>query len=255
MYSVSICHLHNSANLRYDDSSYNGNDNLMDHYLISTMYFDCTHPSIADFAYKVLGDEQRDEIETAVLLYIAVRDGTSYNPYVFSTDVDTLSASYCLQSTDSYCIPKAVLLGTLARYKGIPSRLGLADVKNHISSHRLTDMLKTNIFVMHGYIELYLDGKWVKATPAFDAKLCKRIGVNVLEFDGLNDSVFQQYNLDGREEIEYVADHGTFEDVPRDFIFESLARAYPHLNNDEALQRFHQQKLLADLKKEKLLNS
>jgi len=222
----------------------------MKQYLSATQYFDFTSNKVQQFADKILGNETRSDIEMAVLLYNAVRDETSYNPYVFSTKSNSLSASYCLDSTESYCIPKAVLLGTLARYKGIPSRLGLADVKNHISSRRLTEILRTNIFVMHGYIELYLSGKWVKATPAYDASLCQRIGVSVLEFDGKNDSIFQQYNLDGREEIEYVKHHGSFADVPFKYIIECIASAYPHLADDTAMQEFQEHRLLVDLKQE-----
>ena len=47
----------------------------------------------------------------------------------------------------------------------------------------------TDLFVFHGYTELYLDGKWVKATPAFNLSLCTKFRVKPLEFDGRADSI------------------------------------------------------------------
>ena len=36
---------------------------------------------------------------------------------------------------------------------------------------------------------LYLEGKWVKATPAFNIEMCTRFGVKPLEFNGVDDSL------------------------------------------------------------------
>ena len=128
------------------------------------------------------------------------------------------------------------MLGALARLNGIPSRLGLADVKNHLSSQALIDWLRSDIFVMHGYIELFLDGKWVKATPAFDKYLCEKMDVLPLEFNGKDDSIFHEFNGEGERHMEYINDHGVFDDVPFDFIVRSVMTAYPHLV-EEALNK------------------
>jgi len=200
----------------------------MQDYLSETEYFDFNHPDVQAYAQQVLQGET-DPVKQAVKLYYAVRDDIAYNPYVFSLDPNTLKASYCLREQVSYCIPKAVLLGALARAVGIPSRLGLADIKNHIASPQLIEYLRSEIFVMHGLTELYLNGKWVKATPAFNLALCEKLDVAALEFDGKTDSVFQEYNLDGSRHIEYVNDHGSFSDVPLWLLQKSVAEAYPHL--------------------------
>ena len=202
----------------------------MQKYLAPTDFFDYEHPSVQAWAHGVIGQEQ-DPVQQAIRLYKATRDGIRYNPYVFRPDPVTLSASYCLESGESYCIPKAVLLGAACRSIGIPSRLGLAGVKNHISSQQLIDHLRSDVFVMHGFIELYLNCKWVKATPAFNADLCARMGVAPLEFNGREDSIFHEYGTDGSRHMEYLVDHGTFADLPMDFIVESVTRAYPHLVN------------------------
>ena len=158
-----------------------------------------------------------------------MRDGLKYNPYVFNTNPETLTASFCAESKESYCVPKAILLGALARLNGIPARLGLADVKNHLSSPALIEWLKSDLFVMHGYIELYLDGKWVKATPAFNERLCRAMKVAPLEFNGMDDSIFHEYTGEGEKHMEYVNDHGVFDDLPVAFIMDKLEVAYPHL--------------------------
>ncbi|MCP4413338.1 MAG: transglutaminase domain-containing protein [Gammaproteobacteria bacterium] len=219
----------------------------MNKYLKETYFFDYTNPEIKAFADKVVPEKNLGDVEVAVRLYYAVRDGTHYNPYIFSLVPETLTASYCLKSSQSYCIPKSGLLVALARYKGIPARLGLADVKNHISSQKLIEYLKNDIFVMHGYAELYLDGHWVKATPVFDARLCEKIEVETLEFDGRKNALFQQYNLAGKRAMEYVSDYGCFDDIPIDFISNSAKKAYPHLFHEEVLNEFHQHSLDEDL--------
>ncbi|WP_396587049.1 transglutaminase family protein [Bermanella sp. R86510] len=204
---------------------------VMQSYLEATEFFDFNHPEVQQLSAQVVNPEMGDK-EKAVALYYAVRDGVKYNPYVFSDQAKSLSASYCLEHKESYCIPKAVLLGAVCRLNGIPSRLGLADVKNHLSSEALIKWLRSDVFVMHGYIELYINGRWVKATPAFDKTLCERMGVAPLEFNGEEDSVFHEFNGDGHRAMEYLADHGQFDDVPFDFIVQSVVKAYPHLTQD-----------------------
>ena len=197
-------------------------------YLKSTQYFDYNAPIVREFAEEN-SNSQDTPTKMAVDLYIASRDKIRYNPYTFSRLEEHMSASYTLEHKQAYCIPKAVVLGALARYRGIPSRLGLADVTNHLSDEKLIKHLRSEIFVMHGFIELYLEGKWVKATPAFNATLCEHLGVAPLEFNGKEDSIFQEFDHDGKKFMEYLKDHGTFDDVPMDFIRSSLQAAYPHL--------------------------
>lgn len=206
----------------------------LDQYLVATQFYDFDKPPVKQWADQVLDGVSGDPVAIAKALYLAARDDISYNPYTFSSDSGTLSASHVLDARESYCIPKAVLLGAAARYKGIPARLGLADVKNHLSSPRLIEFLRSDIFRMHGYIELYLNGRWVKATPAFNKRLCRIMKVEPLAFDGINDSIFQAFTDDGAQHMEYVNEHGTFADVPYDFIMEGIQSAYPHLFNQQA---------------------
>lgn len=209
-------------------------ETLMPEYLEPGRFIDSDHPALVEFAEKFRG-ASRDPREQAVNLYYAVRDEIRYNPYVFSRDVETLKASHALQAGESYCVPKANLLAACARHCGIAARIGLADVRNHLATPRLLAMLRSEVFAMHGYTELYLEGRWVKATPAFNLALCQLLKVTPLEFDGIHDSVFQPYNEQGQRHMEYVREHGHFTDVPVQLFFGHLQQCYPHLFSDDAL--------------------
>ena len=191
-------------------------------------FIDSDHPLVIDFAERWRG-ASRDLREQAVNLYRAVRDEIRYNPYVFSADHDTLKASHALAAGESYCVPKALLLAACARHCGIPARIGLADVRNHLSTPRLIEMLRSEVFAMHGYTELFLEGRWVKATPAFNLALCRMFKVAPLEFDGRTDSVFHPFNAKGERYMEYLVDHGQFDDLPVELFFAHLRQCYPHL--------------------------
>lgn len=198
-------------------------------------FIDSDHPLVIDFAERWRG-ASRDLREQAVNLYRAVRDEIRYNPYVFSADHQTLKASHALAAGESYCVPKALLLAACARHCGIPARIGLADVRNHLSTPRLIEMLRSEVFAMHGYTELFLEGRWVKATPAFNLALCRMFKVAPLEFDGRTDSVFHPFNAKGERYMEYLVDHGQFEDLPEQLFFDHLRGCYPHLFESGALQ-------------------
>ncbi len=203
----------------------------MNAYLSPSRFIDSDHPAVVEFAVKHRGTSA-DLSDQAVSLYYAVREAIRYNPYTFSRDPETLNASYALSVRESYCVPKATSLAACARHCGIPARIGLADVRNHLSTPRLIALLKSDVFAMHGYTELYLNGRWVKATPAFNAQLCELFDVPPLAFDGINDSVFHPFNRQGQRSMEYVVDHGQFTDVPEAFFFSHLQKCYPHLFDD-----------------------
>ena len=206
----------------------------MDEYLQPGQFIDSDHPEVIAFAERNRG-ASADLREQAVSLYYAVRDQVRYNPYTFSRDPQTLKASHALSAGESYCVPKALLLAACARHCGIPARIGLADVRNHLATPRLLALLRSEVFAMHGYTELYLAGRWVKATPAFNLALCRVFKVEPLAFDGLNDSVFHPCNQQGERYMEYLQDHGQFAELPLELFFSHLAACYPHFFNGEAL--------------------
>jgi len=101
-----------------------------------------------------------------------------------------------------------------------------ADVRNHLATQQLLEFLGSDLFVYHGFTEFYLNGKWCKATPAFNLQLCKKHKVIPLEFDGCNDSIFHPYNIDKKQFMEYVADHGIYADIPVDKIVAAWKATY-----------------------------
>jgi transglutaminase-like putative cysteine protease len=203
-------------------------ENDMDEYLRPGAYIDSDHPSVVEFAARMAGDAD-DKLDRALALYAAVRDGIRYDPYIDYGDAANFRASGVLAAGQGFCIGKAALLAACCRAVGIPARVGYADVRNHMTSRRLHALIQTDVFLWHSYAELHLAGKWVKATPAFDAALCARIGIPPLEFDGASDSLFQPCDPDGRRRMQYLAYRGAFADVPFERIQSEFHARYPGL--------------------------
>ncbi len=168
-------------------------------------------------------------MDKAVALYYAVRDGIRYDPYYIDLRPGAMRASAVLKRGSGFCVAKAVVLAAAARTHGIASRLGFADVRNHLTTERMRRAMRTDLFVFHGYAELLVEGRWVKATPAFNISLCERFDVTPLEFDGRRDSLFQQYDREGNRHMEYVRDRGHFSDLPLDEMLEAFEEHYPWL--------------------------
>tara|TARA_B110000008_G_scaffold116240_1_gene119019 strand:- start:15806 stop:16489 length:684 start_codon:yes stop_codon:yes gene_type:complete len=193
-----------------------------------TDFIDSDNDAIIHFTNRVIGTEQ-DPKQQAIKLYYAVRDDIRYDPYQIQFTPQGLKASTTLAQGYGYCVAKAVLLAAVGRAAGIPSRVGFSDVKNHLSSEKLKKIMQSDIFVWHGYTEFYLDDTWVKATPAFNKLLCDKAGIKPLEFDGVNDSVFHEFDQAGNQHMEYLYEHGHFDDLPFDEIVNAYKQHYPLL--------------------------
>ncbi len=204
-------------------------------YLAPGKYIDSNHPNVVAFAHEHTQAAQTPT-EKAIALYLAIRDGFRYDPYTINLKEEGMTASNLLERDYGYCVEKANLLAACARVVGVPSRLGFANVRNHIGVERYTKVLRTDVLVFHGYTDLYLNGQWVKATPAFNKELCARYQVAPLAFNGTEDSIFQEFTDDGQQYMEYLHDYGVFADVPRELFIEQLAKHYPHLFNQQVLK-------------------
>jgi transglutaminase-like putative cysteine protease len=195
-------------------------------YLAPTPVIDSDHPVVVRYAARALEDAGDSTISQAVRLYYAVRDGIWYDPYLPFYRPEHYRASHVIELGRAFCIGKAALLCALARARNIPARLGFADVRNHLATRQFIDFLGSDIFVFHGYTELFLNDHWVKATPAFNVELCKKHGVAPLEFNGIDDSIFHPYSRDNQRFMEYLRDHGIFADVPVDRILTAMQQTY-----------------------------
>jgi transglutaminase-like putative cysteine protease len=196
-------------------------------YLEPARYIDSAHAAVVDFSRK--NSSGKNQTERAVSLYYAVRDGIRYNPFLDFSQEESYRASQCIAAGEGFCVGKAALLAACARADGIPARVGFADVKNHLTTPALRERMGTDLFVYHGYTELLLDGKWVKATPAFNVELCRRFRVKPLEFDGRADSIFHPFDEEDRRHMEYLRDRGSHADVPVAEIMQAFREAYPVL--------------------------
>lgn len=193
--------------------------------LASTALIDSDHPDVSAFAREHgVGESARAR---AVALHDAVRDGFRYDPYQVDLSIDGMRASAVITRRMGWCVPKAALLAAACRAIGIPARLGYADVRNHLSTERMRRTMRTDLFVWHGYTDIWLDGGWRKATPAFNKELCERFGLLPLAFNGRDDSIYHPYDRAGNRHMEYVFHRGSFDDMPLDRIVADFRRLYP----------------------------
>jgi transglutaminase-like putative cysteine protease len=203
-------------------------------YLQPTRFIDSDHPTVIAFSQAATGDAGRD-MDRAIRIFYAVRDQIKYDPYCLDLSRDKFKASVILGKKTGYCVEKALLLAAAARSLGIPGRLRFADVRNHLTTARLKEIMKTDLFIYHGYTEMFLKGRWVKATPTFNLSLCERFGVKPLDFDGEHDAIFHEFDRKGNRHMEYVHDHGPFADLPYDLIMDTFRKHYPiYFTQDES---------------------
>jgi transglutaminase-like putative cysteine protease len=200
----------------------------MDEYRRPTYFIESDNRTVIEFA-ESRSSGAGDDTGRAVKLFYAVRDEVRYNPYRYSFDRDQYRAGLCLERMDGFCIQKAILLAAVSRAAGVPCRLGFANVVNHLATARMKELMRTDLFVFHGYNEFFLKGRWVKATPAFNIALCEKFGTLPLEFDGEHDSVFHPFDRSGQRHMEYVHDYGPFADFPFRMMIDESLKYYPHL--------------------------
>ncbi len=189
------------------------------------------HPAVQALAAELTDDSQSD-LEKALALYYRVRDRIRYNPYAIAMTRETLAASHTLEVGEAWCVPKAALLAALCRAAGIPARLGFADVRNHLSTERMRQSMDTDVFYYHGYTSIFLEGKWVKATPAFNIELCEKFGLHPLEFNGREDSLYHEFDRAGNKHMEYLNDRGEYADIPLKDMLAAFEEHYPNLMED-----------------------
>lgn len=200
-------------------------------------YADSDHPAVREVAATAAGTAA----ERARALYYEVRDSIAYSTLPvgragsmgdYLRDPETYRASSVLAAGSGYCVSKAVLYTALCRAAGIPAKIAFADVRNHhITGWRLRKTLGTNLFAWHGYSEILLGDRWVTVTLMFNASLCDRLGVAPVEFDGESDALLQPFDRKGRRFFGYGTRHGSFHDVPAEFLTREMPRRYPGLDD------------------------
>jgi len=201
-------------------------------YLLPTPFLNFDHASVREFVEKHRGDG--DITQQAINLYYGVRDKISYNPHHINLTLIGLCASSCIESKRGWCVNKAVVYAACCRAIGVPAVLGYADVKNHITTEKLRKNMGSDIFYWHSYAMIFLNNRWVKATPAFNQRLCHRFGIIAADFNGVDDSIFMPFNQAGDKHMEYLNNRGEFSDLPLVKILETYQEKYPNLLNNGA---------------------
>ncbi|MFG2605978.1 transglutaminase family protein [Streptomyces sp. NPDC048514] len=208
--------------------------------LAPTEFLDHTSPVVRAFVEQVLpagdvpeGEGVDDDAErarrNAVALYYAVRDTIPYEVYGADLTRTGLSASGVLDRGYGFCVHKSILYAAAVRSVGVPSRLYYGDVRNHLASPRLRELVGGDVFRFHSLAVVRLGGRWVKATPVFNKMLCKLYGIKPLEFDGRSDSLYHPFDEQNRRHMEFLHVHGEFDDVPYDLVYEGIRTAHPRL--------------------------
>jgi len=202
--------------------------------LAATALIDSDHPAVIAFAREhARGASPR---ERAVALHYAVRDGFRYDPYRIDLSTAGMRASAVIERGHGWCVPKAALLAAACRAAGIPARVGYADVRNHLSTERMRQSMQTDVFYWHGYTSILIDGHWLKSTPAFNIELTERFGLLPLDWDGTSDSIYHPFDARGQRHMEYLRDHGSFDDMPLARIRVDFARHYAFVEQGAMVQ-------------------
>lgn len=198
-----------------------------------THFLDHDAPEVREFVRHALPADVVSPIDKAVKLYYAVRDGVLYDIYGADLSREGLRASSIAQRGKGFCIHKSILYAAAVRSVGIPSGLVLTDVRNHLASERLKRLVGGDIFHFHCLTTVYLNSRWVKATPVFNKALCRLYGIATLEFDGARDSIHHPYDEQGRKHMEFVRTHGVFLEFPYETVIAGLTGSSPQLFRGE----------------------
>jgi transglutaminase-like putative cysteine protease len=199
-------------------------------FLAPTRFVDSSSSEVREFVASSLeGAGDLSQTDKAIRLFDAVRDRIRYNPFDIGTTADEYRASRIVRKPTNYCVPKAILLTAALRAAGIPAAVGFADVRNHLNSPKLAELMGTDLFIYHGYVAVWLDGRQFKVTPAFNTEMCVRFGVRQLVFDGESDALFHEFDANSQRHMQYVNDRGWFADPPIEQLLQDFRATYPKL--------------------------
>jgi transglutaminase-like putative cysteine protease len=182
-------------------------------YLDHTFFIDCNHLSVKDKSRELTANIE-DAKGKATRLFYFVKDEIRYNIFALRSTDACFKASHVLAVKEGYCVQKAVLLVALARAAGIPARLRFAEIRSHLTAPEIVAQRGTNIFLYHGLTDLQINGRWVKVTPTYDIEYCKKMSIAPTSFDGERDAMLPAFTEDGRPNVEYIEDRGSFADLP-----------------------------------------
>jgi hypothetical protein len=197
--------------------------------LAPTEHIDHESPIVREFVEKTLAGADHDQESAAIALYYACRDKLRYEVYGNDLSKAGMKASVVIDRGFGFCIHKSLAYAATLRAIGIPSRVVYGDVRNHLASPRLRELVGGDVFRFHSLTQVYLNGKWLKATPVFTKMLCKLYKITPLDFDGRSDAVYHPFDEDGRQHMEFLHWHGEFDDFPYELVVGGIKEHHPLL--------------------------
>ncbi|GAA3039955.1 transglutaminase-like domain-containing protein [Actinokineospora globicatena] len=196
--------------------------------LAATDLLDHESDEVRRFVAAAVPDPGVSDREKAVALFYAVRDGVFYEVYGADMSHEGLRASSVATAKTGFCLHKSILYAAATRAVGIPSRVLAGEVRNHLASDKLKDLVGGEVF-LHWLNEVWLDGRWLKTTPVFNRMLCKLYGIAPLEFDGTADAVYHPYDEQGRQHMEFVGAVASFNDVEHAAVIDLMRGRHPNM--------------------------
>jgi len=197
----------------------------MDEFLHPSPGVDSDAPEIIELANSLTGDAKNGK-DAASTLFRHVRDTYKYIPYAPFDRLEEYEGRALIRRGYGFCTHKSSLLVALARAIGIPARFHFADLKNHNLPGKLGEVLQSDLMIYHTYAELFLDNRWLKATPSFEKELCEKMGWRLVDFDGTRDATLALTDLAGRPHIEYLRDLGTRAFIPLEEMIAAWKKHY-----------------------------
>ena len=88
--------------------------------------------------------------------------------------------------------------------------------------------MQTDVFYWHGCTEIWIDGAWRKAPPAFKLNLRQRFGLLPLGLDGLADSIYHPFDAAVNRHMAYAGQRGSFNDVALGALVADCRVHYPN---------------------------
>ncbi|MHA1671988.1 MAG: transglutaminase-like domain-containing protein [Promethearchaeota archaeon] len=172
------------------------------------------HPLIQETLHRILPTKDGLSLNSQVqALFQFVRDEIKYRVTFEISTREFLRASNTLQRKYGHCVAKAILLGSLTRAIGVPTKMHFVDLANHRLSENWKEKFGEKL-LWHGYIEVFLSNQWIALNPAYDKELCIKHGYDIIEFDGKHDALFSKLDKQGNPFMDYVKDHGVYSRVP-----------------------------------------
>ena len=198
-----------------------------------TFFLDHGSADMQEFISAAFGQAPpADPADRAIILYYAVRDGIDYDVYDHELSRESMRASAIVREGRGFCIHKSLVYAAALRAVGVPTKLVFADVRNHLASARLKELVGGEVFRFHAMTKAWLAGKWITTTPVFNKMLCQLYGLPTLDFDGCEDSILHPFGADGDQSMEFLEHRGEFADFPYDMVISGLRLAHPLLFGD-----------------------